>query len=121
MSDTLYIIANHNLHEQKKLFGETLDPVGFMRENIKGKSDISRCDHGDWFLINGECSFIEGHYIDGTGKMVVVTCHMKRYIENNKVPNQFECQNCGDRIMDRDLTEFLLCKQCSSIEVALRE
>lgn len=106
------------MNNKKYLANE--DPVVFMRENIKGKSDITVCDHGEWFLINGECSFIEGQYIDGSGKMIVITCHVKRYIEKNKIVNQFDCQNCGDKIMDCDLSESLLCKNCKSPEIVSR-
>ena len=88
------------------------DPVLFMRENIKGKSDISRCDHGDWFRdLDDECSFIEGRYIIDN-KVIILTCGMLTYIKENRVPNQFDCQNCGEPISDCDLNEFLLCKNC---------
>jgi len=88
------------------------DPVKFMRENIKGKSDITECDHGDWFRdADGECTFIEGRYIVNR-HAVVLTCSMLRYIQDNKVPNQFICQNCGENIKDEDLTELLLCTNC---------
>lgn len=89
------------------------DPQFFMRENIKGKSDISRCDHGDWFrAANDECTFIEGRYIIN-GKVVILDCNMLQFIQKNKIQNQFNCQNCGDTIMDYDLTEFLLCANCT--------
>lgn len=88
------------------------DPVLFMRRNIKGQSDISVCDHGNWFRDpDGECTFIEGRYIINR-EAVVLTCGMLRYINENKVPDQFDCQNCGNVILDCDLTEFLLCANC---------
>ena len=89
------------------------NPILFMRENIKGKSDISICDHGNWFRdSDGECTFIEGNYIINT-KVVVITCSMLQYIQINKVLDNFDCQVCGDKILDEDLTELLLCVGCT--------
>lgn len=92
---------------------QNINPITFMRENIKGKSDITKCDHGDWFRrLDNACCFIEGIYIVDRVR-TVLTCNMLTFMKANEVTPEFDCQNCGMVIPNDSLSEVLLCKVCN--------
>lgn len=97
-----------------------MDPVLFMRENIKGKSDISLCDHGEWFLSDdGECMFIEGIYYQDQ-HLYTITCGMIQYVKNNCISSSHKCQICGEYLTAEEVNEFLVCGKCKVPEILVK-
>ena len=39
-------------------------------------------------------------------------------LECKSVKQHFDCQNCGVGILDKDLTELLLCKACQTPKIS---